>query len=86
MLGCPRGRWSEVDRKLAIALTLHDRDLCPGGCGHYLDETSEMDGWHEAHTVVCDACAARDRYNEEAAKSDSRVPGSLTVVTYEPAD
>ena len=86
MLGVPRGRWSEVDRKLAIALTLHDKDVCPGGCGHYLDETVEMDGFHTAHVVVCDACSARDRHNDEAAKTGTRTPGSLTYITYEPGE
>lgn len=86
MLGVPRGRWSEVDRKLAQALTLHDKDVCPGGCGHYLDETSTEDGWHEAHTLVCDACAARDKYNAELSKNDSRVPGTLVYVTREDGD
>lgn len=70
--------WSEEDRALAVALDLHERALCPGGCGHYLDETSEEDGWHEVHTVVCDACAARDRYREE---TKDREPGEILYIT-----
>lgn len=81
MLGSPLAgdTWTECDRYLAQALTLHDAALCPGGCGHYLDETSEMDGWHEAHTVTCDACAARDRHHDE--HKDVQVPGQLTYVS-----
>lgn len=75
MLGIPSRPWSEANRFLAQALTLHDKDLCPGGCGHYLDETTDVDGWHEVHKVVCDGCAARDR---DDAKPE---PGELRYVT-----
>lgn len=74
MLDVPSLAWSEADRLLAQALTLHDRDLCPGGCGHYLDETSEMDGWHEVKRITCDACRARD---EDDIKPE---PGELRYV------
>lgn len=74
MLGVPAADWSEADRFLAQALTLHDKDLCPGGCGHYLDETSEMDGWHEVDSITCDACRARD---EDQTKPQ---PGELRFV------
>ena len=74
MLGVPSLPWSEADRLLALALTLHDLDLCPGGCGHYLDETSQLDGWHEPHHVLCDACRARD---EDSTKLQ---PGEMTYV------
>lgn len=60
MIGIDLGRMTDADRSLALALDLHDRDLCPGGCGHYLDETAEMDGWHEVRKITCDACRARD--------------------------
>lgn len=74
MLGVPSRPWSEANRFLAQALTLHDKDLCPGGCGHYMDETTDIDGWHEVHKTVCDACAARDR-------DDSKPqPGELRYV------
>ena len=75
MLGMPALDGSEVDRLLAIALTLHDRDICPGGCGMYLDETLDVDGWHSYHKVVCDGCAARDSDEED------RQPGQLGYVT-----
>lgn len=73
--------WSDEDRLLALAFDLHESDVCPGGCGHYLDETTEVDGWHEAHTVVCDACAARERHLSDHA--ENRQPGELVYVTRE---
>ena len=81
MLGMLSLPWSEADRLLAQALTLHDKDICPGGCGHYLDETSTEDGWHEVHTIRCDACAARDDYADEHSKQEHKEPGELTYVT-----
>lgn len=78
LLGAPSaGDWSEADRWLAQAATLHDADKCPGGCGHYLDETSELDGWHEVGVTHCDACAARDRWTGE----NKPEPGELAYVT-----
>ncbi len=75
MLGIPtRVPWSEVDRYLAQALTIRDASLCPGGCGHYLDETSEMDSWHEERRIRCDACAAK----AEAEKQEPTQPGELS--------
>lgn len=73
------GDWSEADRYLAQALTLHDGDLCPGGCGFYLDETAEMDGYHSVKRLTCDACGEmdRDRIEHEGAE---RVPGELAYV------
>lgn len=74
MLGIPSRPWSEANRFLAQALTLHDKDLCPGGCGHYLDETCDVDGWHEVDSVYCDACRARDD------NQDKPQPGELRYV------
>ena len=65
---------SEADWALAMALTLHDKDLCPGRCGGYLDETSHLDGWHESRRIVCDACRARDEDSEPLR------PGELAYV------
>lgn len=72
MVGIDLGRLTGADRTLALALTLHDAALCPGGCGHYLDETSEMDGWHEARTLTCDACRARDADETETKPGQMR--------------
>lgn len=74
MLGLLSRPWSEANRLLAQALTLHDKDLCPGGCGHYLDETCDADGWHEVDKVFCDACRARDE------DKDKPEPGELRYV------
>jgi len=74
MLGIPSRPWSEANRYLAQALTLHDKDLCPGGCGHYLDETSDVDGYHEVKSIHCDACRARDD------SQDKPQPGELRYV------
>lgn len=75
MVGIDLGRMSQTDRDLALALTLHDAALCPGGCGHYLDDTSGVDGWHEVHRIVCDACRARDADDKETG------PGEMRYVT-----
>lgn len=72
MLGLSSQPWSEANRYLAQALTLWERDKCPGGCGHYLDETSEMDGWHEVESIVCDACRARDESKGEPGPGELR--------------
>ena len=76
MLGLPSRALSEANRLLAQALTLHDKDLCPGGCGHYLDETTgpDADGWFESESVCCDACRARDD------NRDKPEPGELRYV------
>lgn len=79
MLGVSSGRWSEANRVLAQALTIHDQDLCPGGCGYYLDETADEDGHYEAHVVQCDACATRDRIPDDS--DYKRQPGELAYVT-----
>ena len=76
MVGIDLGRMSETDRALALALTLHDAAVCPGGCGHYLDETSEMDGWHELGKIVCDACRVRDADETES------MPGEMRYVKH----
>ena len=72
MAGIDLGRLSQADRDLALALTLHDAAVCPGGCGHYLDETAEMDGWHEVRKITCDACRARDVDETETAPGEMR--------------
>ena len=73
------GTWSEADRFLAQALTLHDMDLCPGRCGFYLDETSDQDGHHRVDRIVCGACAAVD-IDQEDTKDEEKVPGELSYV------
>ena len=73
------GPLSEADRLLILAWKIDQDALCPGGCGHYLDETSEMDGHHGVEHVTCDACAARDLDREDR-KDEEPIPGELTYV------
>lgn len=73
------GDWSEADRLLAIAWSLDRAALCPGGCGHYLDETLESSGEHTVEHKLCGACEARDLDREER-KNEPPVPGELTIV------
>lgn len=65
--GDPSGRWTEHDRSLAVALTLHEATLC-SGCGHPVEESTSEDAdpssrgsqWHyEAPPPHrCHACTA----------------------------
>lgn len=73
------GDWSEADRLLAVAWSLDKAAMCPGGCGHYLDETLESSGEHSIKHEICGACEARDLDRDER-KSEPSVPGELTVV------
>ena len=70
---------SEADRLLAIAETMHSAMLCPCGYGapHYLDETSEMDGWHEGDSTYCDVKRAADQYRKDNPEPE---PGELPFV------
>lgn len=77
ILGVPSRPWSEANRFLAMALTLHDKDLCPGGCGQYLDETIDSDdhsSYYDVERFTCLACEARD---QDEAKPK---PGELIAV------
>ena len=73
------GPLSEADHLLILEWKIDQDALCPGGCGHYLDETSEMDGFHKVERVTCDACAARDDDREDH-KDEESIPGELTYV------
>lgn len=77
MLGLPSGQWSGANRLLAQALTLHDKDLCPCGCGYYLDETSRVDGYYRVETLTCDAGRARDQFDKD---NERREPGEIRFV------
>lgn len=73
--------WSEADRFLAQALTLHDASLCPCGCGGYADVTLEHDGYHEIKILQCDARAELDRYAKDNPEPE---PGELRVPVFSP--
>lgn len=63
----PGGRWTEHDRSLAVALTLHEAMLC-SGCGHPIEESTAEDAdpatrdgaWHYEVPAPhrCHACTA----------------------------
>lgn len=57
--------WGETDRALARAWSINESLRC-SGCGLFVDETHEADGWHEAETAHCDGCRAL----EEAQKAE----------------
>lgn len=75
----PGSGWSIRDRCLAEALTEHEDAVC-SGCGQKKDAAWDEDtnGWWEAHTVVCEACAALEVARKETKDRD---PGSLDYVT-----
>lgn len=74
------GDWSEADRLLAIAWSLDKQALCPGGCGQYLDESTEHDAsMYDMERMVCGACEARDMDRDEH-KSEPPVMGELAYV------
>ena len=67
MLGLTRTkRWTDTDRVLAQAWSINSSLVCPG-CGQFIDETTDMDGWHEVEEATCDGC----RVLEEAQKGDT---------------
>ena len=78
MLGMRPLDQSEVDRLLMLALTLHDLDKCPCGCGGYADVTLAVDGWHDADSVTCDARRAMDEHR----KAQPEQPGELLFARY----
>lgn len=73
-------KWSPRDRGLAEALIVHE-DTTHGPCGHQLSESTndDMDGWYEVDdSTVCHACAALERFRDEA--KDGAEPGVLLRV------
>lgn len=83
-LGGAQG-WTYVSRTLAAALTYLDEIRCPRG--HYTDDTTDPDaeGWYEVDdSMICEACAALDRYHKDHEHSPPE-PGALLFVrdTYE---
>lgn len=56
--------------------------LCPGGCGHYLDEAHDDDNdrGYEVREELCHACAAREEWQRDHEGKDRPEPGTLTYV------
>ena len=64
MLGLTRSkRWTDDDRALAQAWSINRAMTCPG-CGMFIDETTEVHGWHEVDTAVCDGCRALEEHQK----------------------
>jgi hypothetical protein len=69
--------WDEEQRGWAYALADIEADLCPGGCGQPLVESTAVgaDDDYDVRFIQCHACAARARRTEDR---DSQ--GELLVV------
>lgn len=71
-------RWSEVDRLLALALTIYEDSVCPG-CGQMRKYSMDGDLLHEWTVPTpdrCGSCAAIEAAAERARK-DYDQPGSM---------
>jgi hypothetical protein len=84
-LGVPT--WGETDFLLTQALEIHDRMLCPGGCGQYADEahSGEWDGGFSVDERQCHACAAREQWEREHRGEDRPAGTLLSVVKQQKA-
>lgn len=69
--------WSPRDRGLATALMVLEDTV--HSCGHDLERSThpDMDGWYGAEPVVCYACAAAERDQEE---NPDREPGEMRQI------
>ena len=78
-----RGPWTDTDRLLAEALTVHERMICECGWNRRHAWDPDMDGWFEVDdSSVCQACAARERYLKDH-KGEGE-PGVKVGVTLDP--
>lgn len=69
----PGSRWTEHDRTLAVALTLHEAGLCQG-CGHPVEETTAgSEAWHYEAPIPhrCHACTALAQRQEEYREAET---------------
>lgn len=76
----PTDRWTEHDRSLAVALTLHEATLCTG-CGQPLEESTAPEAdpsnrdaaWtYEAPTPVrCHGCTALEHRQDTYSEADA---------------
>jgi hypothetical protein len=50
--------WTDADRGLLLGLGMWEATLCPGGCGHTIDQAwhTDNDGWFEVQGFKCYAC------------------------------
>lgn len=76
---CPTD-WSRVtDREAAVALTEYEDSL--HSCGHPAGRAfdDDADGEYDVRSLVCQACAAMDRYRDTH-KSTDPAPGTIAYV------
>jgi hypothetical protein len=76
--------WLPVDRAEMLALAEFRGSLCPGGCGHPVDETTahhEKGPQYEAHSTTCRACAERREAQDGKAESNPDASAQLWFVT-----
>lgn len=69
--------WTDEDLDWAIAQAAEDADICPGGCGHHLSETTHPDAEGEYTAPLptrCHACTPLEQRKEEYRESP---PGLL---------
>ncbi len=74
MVGARESGWSDKDRLLALALTMHEDGL--HSCGHpkSLAFSADSDGIWEVVTHVCEACAAVQNH-KQASEGRKPMPG-----------
>lgn len=77
--------WTDYDRLLVLALTLHDREICPSGAGpvHYVDEcdgdTSDIEP--EPVERVCVYLKALDDWRDDRTQDKHPEKGVLVGLT-----
>ena len=64
---------------MAVAWHLEQKLIC-SGCGHFIDETMDHDSTWVAEAITCEACAARERDEEEWSESDAKPYGVRYLV------
>jgi hypothetical protein len=83
--------WLPEDRLAALEWVVHQRSLCPGGCGQPRSESfaEGNDDLYDVTLIQCHACAARDRRLWSMSGGDPQAAppfGICTIVTPEVAD
>lgn len=73
--------WSHRDRNLAQALLMYEGSRC-SGCGQpaHLAHDSDTNGFWQAETIVCQACAAI----ADEGKNGEQTPGATVNVRLDP--
>lgn len=79
-LGLPWSEWGETDRLLVEAAGICRDDLCPCGCGQWVDEAHDesSDGRWEVSAPVCYARNAIEAWQEK--HREDADPGQLVGV------